>query len=169
MTHYCVLNYSITYNSFAESSIQSTPELKIEICKNVQEKTQIWNDKGAYIKQLPDFLKDAILFQLPWQNIKKGTVFTITAPPSSDIYIAHQEDSGWIDESLLNMTDPADRWKDVNGVLQLKTSGTGMPYYTPTKPLRILHRKTGSDNVTKLPEIQKEQTLAGIFLIEGKF
>ena len=77
---------------FADSSLFSTPRLKIARKNQISSGDTLWNDSGHTIKKLPAFLEGSILFQLPKKYILKGTSLKIKCPINSNIYIAYKGD-----------------------------------------------------------------------------
>ena len=46
----------------------SNTNTKIQKIDNVHVTNRVWNNRNAVIKELPDFLKGAMLFQLPYND-----------------------------------------------------------------------------------------------------
>ena len=127
---------------------------------------KIWNNRDATIKDIPDYLKGAILFQLPYKDIQKGTIFSIVACEQSDIYIAHEEAkgkrNGWSESTLRE--DGKNGWEPCPGpVITIVTNNT--PF---CKLPNIWCRTAQRGQTINFPEVETSETVAAIFVKESK-
>ena len=151
--------------SVADSSLFSTPRLKIVRKNQISSGDTLWNDSGHTIKKLPAFLEGSILFQLPKKYILKGTSLKIKCPINSNIYIAYKGDRNSLSLQEQNWESKSDEisYECVKKALTLKDS-----YQTVkiSKLSNIIHHKNTSNTTIELPRPRKNVTLA-IFLVEG--
>ena len=145
----------------------SNTRTKIQKIDNVHVTNLIWNNRNATIKELPDFLKGAILFQLPYKDIQKGTIFSISTVEQCDIVIAHEDAkvngrNGWAESTL--KIDGIRGWEPCPApVLTIVSDNT--PFCTLSK---IWSRRAQKGQIIELPEIETSETVAAIFVVEGK-
>ena len=120
------------------------------------------------ISKLPSILKGTTVFKLPMADVDVGTVFTISALPSSTIYIVRVKDGGWSDQVLLDLNADGDKEFSSADTFELSKSSKD-PGQLPTK-FRIFELKTGSkETTTTLPSVDKGSRHIAIFLKEGSF
>ena len=104
------------------------------------------------------------MFQLPYEKIKKGTVFSInTHAPSADIYIAQKEGEkrGWCDFGLIGQN-----WSQKDGKVRAIFAGDRPSVLSLSK---IWHTKiNGQPASAKLPKVITPETIAAIFVVEGE-
>lgn len=149
----------------SESSITSNPEIQIYKFKNVNNGDKIWSNKDDRIGKLPGFLEEATLFQLPNQKIEMGTQFKITTPPSSVIYIAYKENSGWESNEWALL-----EWQEkTNETVVVKRGAKSMTSSLSPNLSKIWYKERTKETHTNiLPKITLEETFAAIFVVEGK-
>ena len=103
------------------------------------------------------------MFQLPYENIQKGTVFSIfSREPSADVYIAQKEGEkrGWCAFELIRQS-----WSQKNGKVRVMFAGEGPSVLGLSK---IWHTQTkGQPASTELPPLITPETIAAIFVVEG--
>ena len=151
---------------FSEALMTSNTNTKIQKIDSVHLTNRIWNNRNATINELPEFLKGAILFQLPYKDIQKGTIFSVTTCEQSDIVIAHEDAkvngrNGWSEETL--RIDGIRGWQPCPGpVLTIVSNNT--PFCTLTKLWSI--RAQQGDTI-HLPEVETSETVAAVFVLEG--
>lgn len=145
-------------------------------CTDIQEGKQIWSKGksagGAHgetvtISKLPSFLKGTSLFKLPMADVEKETVFTITALPSSTIYIVQQKEGGWADDTLLHSDQNWARKNCTEDPFEVKKP-VRLPGVLP-KDFNIFYlEKRSTGTTTVLPKVTSAHKLFAIFLAEGK-
>ena len=151
---------------FLETTLTSNTNTKIQKIDNVHVSNIIWNNRNATIKELPEFLRGSILFQLPYKDIQKGTIFSISACEQCDIVIAHEEAkvngrNGWAESTL--KIDGIRGWEPCPApVLTIVSNNT--PFCTLSK---IWSRRAQKGQIVHFPEVETSETVAAIFVIEG--
>ena len=151
---------------FIETFMTSNTNTKIQKIDNVHVTNRVWNNRNAVIKELPDFLKGAMLFQLPYKDIQRGTIFSITACEQSDVVIAHEDAkvngrNGWSEDTL--RIDGIRGWQPCPApVLTIVSNNT--PFCTLPK---IWSRGLQKGQTMELPEVETSETVAAIFVVEG--
>ena len=151
--------------SVADSSLFSTPRLKIVRRDQISVGDTLWHDSDHTIKKLPVFLEGSILFQLPKKYILKGTSLRMKCPINSGIYIAYKGERSSLPLRQQNwkLTSEEISYECVKKALTLKDS-----YQTVkiSKLSNIIHHKNTSNTTIQLPRPRKNVTLA-IFLVQG--
>ena len=139
----------------------------IDECKDVKYGQKLWNNADHTVERLPPYLEGAVLFQLPYKKIIKGTVFTIKAPPSFHVYVAYKENRGWSDDDF-SSEDGGDgkTWEWIGGEVGYKRTAKMLPRSSPILT-RIWRHVIGSNSSIQLPKTTNDEFVAAIFLVEG--
>ena len=149
------------------------------MCEGTNEGDTLWSDTAHTIKDIPEFLRQSILFQSPKNSVEVGTSFTIVCPPDSDIFVAYKKGWDYGDFAVSQCQSPSSL--DTLHVKKTETwqpkLGGSLSYKKPPGKLNnpiiqytlphIIHRNTGCMTSISLPPTRKNAKFA-IFIKEGK-
>ena len=108
------------------------------------------------------------LFKLPSKDVEVGTIFTITALPSSRIYIVQEVVGAWTYEDLSVSNSSWTKENCTDDPFEVKRPAAVGPGVFP-KQFEIFHLDTGSiSSTTVLPAVTKAHRHVAMFLKESK-
>ena len=129
----------------------------------------LWNDKKSEIKDIPDFLKEAVFFRIPRKGLHKDISLSVTTRPSSTVYIAWRGGDGFegLEDVNKDVKTLTKGWTKEVGKIEHESFSvrtTAQPYIE-----KIWQKNIGLHTSMILPKPTGKDISAAIFVVEGVF
>ena len=106
---------------FTETMVKCDPEeFYAEKFAKIEIGERLWMDKKSEIKDFPDFLKEAVFFQIPRKGLHKDISLSVTARPNSTVYIAWRGGDGFegLEDIKNDVKTLTKEWTKVQGKIE---------------------------------------------------
>ena len=128
---------------------------------------RLWEDKESTIKNVPDFLKEAVFFRIPRKGLNKDISLRVTTRPSSTVYIAWRGGDGFqgLEDVKKGVKTLTTGWTKVEGKIDHESFNRktkAQPYIE-----KIWRKNIGPQTSMILPKPTGKDISAAIFVMEG--